>query len=105
MKTLTRKELEARKAQAVHFARDVREDDELADEIEDESLEQYAERRHIRVRNPKGVRTMPVQTRRELIDRIKELEDENEELRSRLEEIGDLASTEEEDDEDEDEGE
>lgn len=40
---------------------------------------------------------MPVQTRRELMDRIEELESENEDLRSRLEEIGDLASTEEED--------
>jgi len=39
---------------------------------------------------------MPVQTRREMMDRIKELDSENENLRSRLEEIGDLASTEEE---------
>ena len=44
---------------------------------------------------------MPVQTRRELMDRIEELESENEDLKSRLEEIGDLASTEEEEDEDE----
>lgn len=43
---------------------------------------------------------MPVRTRRELLDRIDELESENENLRSRLEEIGDLASTEEEDSED-----
>lgn len=43
---------------------------------------------------------MPVQTRRELMDRIEELESENEDLKSRLEEIGDLASTEEDEDED-----
>lgn len=47
---------------------------------------------------------MPVQTRRELTDRIEELESENEDLRSRLEEIGDLASTEDEEEEGEDEG-
>lgn len=34
VKTLTRDQLESRKAQAVRFARDVREDDELADQIE-----------------------------------------------------------------------
>jgi hypothetical protein len=35
---------------------------------------------------------MAVQTRRELLERIKELEQENEDLQSWLEEIGDLAS-------------
>lgn len=44
---------------------------------------------------------MAVQTRRELMDHIEELESENEDLRSRLEEIGDLASTEEDAEEDE----
>jgi hypothetical protein len=39
------------------------------------------------------------------MDRIKELEQENEDLRSRLDEIGNLAGTEDEDeDEDEDNG-
>jgi hypothetical protein len=42
-------------------------------------------------------------TRREMLDRIKELEEENEDLRSRLDEIGNLASAEDEDEE-EDEG-
>jgi predicted RNase H-like nuclease (RuvC/YqgF family) len=51
---------------------------------------------------------MPVQTRRELQDRIKELESENENLQSRLDEISDIvtgnddAEEEDEDDEDED---
>ena len=77
----------------------------FADEIEDESLEGYAERRHIKLTNPKGPRAMPVQTRHELIERIRELEEENEELRSRLEEIGDLASTDQEEEEEDDQGE
>jgi hypothetical protein len=105
MKTLTRKQLESRKAQAVRFARDVREDDELADEIEDESLEEYADKRRIKLVNPTRGKPMAVPTRRELLQRIKELEDENEDLQSRLEEIGDLASTEEEEGEDDEEGE
>ena len=37
MKTLTRKQLEARKAQAVRFVRDVLDDDDKADDIEDET--------------------------------------------------------------------
>jgi hypothetical protein len=39
MKTLSRKQLESRKAQAVRFTRDVLGDDDRADEIEGESLE------------------------------------------------------------------
>ncbi len=92
MKTLTRKKLESRKAQAVRFTRDVREDDDRADEIEDESLEDYAEDRHIKLVNPKGRCKMPVPTRRELQDRIKELESENEDLQSRLDDISDIVT-------------
>jgi len=103
MKTLTRKQLEARKAKAVRFTHDVLGDSDRADEIEDESLQEYAESRHIQIVNPKGARKMPVQTRRELIERIKELEDENESLQDRLQEISDLAS--EEDGEEDDQGE
>lgn len=40
---------------------------------------------------------MQVPSRRELTERIQELEEENEDLRSRLGEIGNLASTEDED--------
>lgn len=102
VKTLTRAQLESRKARAVRFARDVREDDDLADTIEDETLEEYAQKRHIKLSNPKtGVKYMAVPTRSELIRRIKELEDENEDLQSRLDEIGDLVSPEEEEEEDE----
>ena len=103
MKTLSRNQLERRKAQAVRFARDVREDDELADEIEDESLEEYAERRRIKLLNPKGARKMPVRTRRELLDRIAELEEQNEELQQKVDSIAEIVGEEEaEEDEDED---
>lgn len=99
MKTLTRKQVESRKAQAVRFAREVRDDDDLADAIEEESLEDYAERRHIQIVNPKGDRKMAVKTRRELLDRIEELEEENEDLQSRLGEIADLSASDEEEEE------
>ena len=92
MKSLSRQQLERRKAQAVRFTRDIREDDDRADEIEDESLEDYAQGRHIKLANPKGARKMPVLTRRELQDRIQELEAENEDLQSRLDEISDIVT-------------
>lgn len=90
MKTLTRKQLETRKAQAVRFARDVLGDDNKADDIEDESLKDYAKHRNIRIANPKGVIQMAAPTRQELLDRIEELETENESLQSRLDEIADI---------------
>jgi hypothetical protein len=90
MKSLTRQQLERRKAQAVRFTRYVREDDDRAAEIEDESLEDYAHDRRIKLSNPKGAKNMAVQTRRELLDRINELEAENEDLQSRLDEISDI---------------
>jgi hypothetical protein len=80
MKALTREQLQKRKEKAVRFLRDVLEDPERADEIEDESLEDYAERRHIRIKNPKGAELMEVRTRRELLERIQQLEKEKEHL-------------------------
>lgn len=101
MKTLTRQQLEGRKAQAVRFVRDVLGDPDRADEIEDESLEDYAERRRIKLSNPKGE---IMSTKQELQERIGELEEENEELQSRLDEVLDIVAPPEED-EDGDEGE
>ena len=104
MKTLTRRQLESRKAKAVRFTRDVLSDDDRADEIEDESLDEYAERRHIKLTNPKGARKMPIKTRRELLDRIAELQDENEELREKVDSIAEIIG-EEDDGEGDDQGE
>ena len=105
MKTLTRKQLTARKAQAVRFVRDVLDDDDKADDIEDETLEDYAEHRHIKLANPKGATHMSAPTRQELLDRIEELETENENLQSRIDEIADIiGDNDEEDDTDEDAG-
>jgi hypothetical protein len=98
MKQMTREQLEARKSKAIRFARDVREDNELADEIENESLEEYAEHRGIKVLNPKGARKMAqaTPTRRELLDQIEELQDQNDALQGKLDAIGDVLAEEEE---------
>ena len=102
MKTLTRKQLESRRAKAVRFTRDVRDDPDRADEIENESLEEYAQERRIKLLNPnRGRTTMPTQTRRELLDRISELEEQNEELQEKVDSIADIIGddeTEEDDD-------
>lgn len=71
-------------------------DPERADEIEDESLEDYAERRRIKIQNPKGVKRMAIRSRKDLLERIEELETENEDLQSRLDDIKDLVADEEE---------
>ena len=91
---MTRQQLEKRKARAVRFTRDVRDEPDRAEEIEDESLEDYAEHRRITLsnRNRKGVRRMAIQTRRELLERIEELETENEELQGQLDEIADIVT-------------
>jgi hypothetical protein len=114
MKALTREQLASRKEKAVRFVRDVLEDPDRAAEIEDESLEDYAERRRIQVVNPHGG-AMPTvrlynprnphnprnprnpreQTERpsrlELVHRIRELEQENDDLQDRLDKVADLA--------------
>ena len=97
MKTLTREQVEKRKEKAVAFTRDVREDPERAAEIEDESPEEYAERRHIQIQNP--VRRFRMASKRELEERVEELEGENDDLNDRLDQITDLAGVEEEEEE------
>ena len=46
MNTLTRDQIEARKARAVHFVRDFLGDPVWADDIQEEGLEDYAARRN-----------------------------------------------------------
>lgn len=94
-KALTRKQLQGRKEKAVCFVRDVLQDDDHADEIEDESLEDYADRRKVKLLNLRGE---SMATKQELLDRIKELEDENEELQDQLDDIADIVAPPEEGD-------
>ena len=102
-KTLTRAQIESRKEKAVRFVRNVLGDPDRADEIEDESLEHYAERRKIGiVGNPRGG---VMATKEDLKERIQELEEENDELQDQLDKIADLAAPVEEDEEDQEDDE
>jgi hypothetical protein len=113
-KTLTRDQVESRKEKAVRFTRDVVDDADRAEEIADESLEDYAARRGITLANPRRLRTMAgrIKTREELQQEIADLKAENQELQDQTDELQDqldsiaeiVAPAEDEDDEDDDNG-
>ncbi len=116
MKQLTRQQIQGRKEKAVRFVRDVLGDPERAEEIAEESLEDYAARRKIQILNPSRRATMARKTIEDyraevadLKDEIGELEEENESLQDQLDQIADIAAPEEEegdeDEEDDDSGE
>ena len=115
MKHLTRDQLQASKEKAVRFVRDVLDDSDRADEITDEDLESYAERKHIEITNPTR-RTTRVAKKKSTADLEAELDDlraendqlqeENEDLRDQLDTIADIvAPSDEDEEEDGDEGE
>lgn len=97
MKRLTRKQVQGRKEKAVRFVEDLLGDPDRADEIADESLEHYAARRRIEIINPKGRKLMA--TKQQLEHQIRDLEDENQDLQERLDEILDIVAPEEEEEE------
>jgi len=95
VKALTRDQLESRKEKAVRFTRDVLGDPDRADEIADESLEDYAERRRIQITNPSKRRNATMATNKskaELEAEIADLQGENQELQDQLDSIADIAS-------------
>jgi hypothetical protein len=49
---MTREQIQAKKDKAVRFLRDVLENEDRADEVEDESVEDYAERKGLKISNP-----------------------------------------------------
>jgi Skp family chaperone for outer membrane proteins len=91
----------------VRFTRDVLADPDRAEEIADESLEDYAERRKIKLINPQRRRVImsKPRTKAELEAEVSDLQNENQELQDQLDAIADIvrpddASGEEEADED-----
>jgi hypothetical protein len=91
-KTLSREQLQSRKEQAVRFTRDVLGDSDRADEIADESLDDYAERRKIQLTNRGKRRNASMATKQELLDQIADLEEENQTLQDRIDAVADLVS-------------
>jgi hypothetical protein len=105
-KSLTREQAESRQAKAVRFVRDVLDDPERAAEIEDEDVADYAERRGFELTNS-GRRTMPnggnSRTKSDLLDEIRELQEQNEELQNQIDTVLDVLAPAEEDEEEEEE--
>lgn len=121
-KRKTYKQVEAAQAKAVRFAENVLDDPDLANDLENLTPEEYAEKKHweINESNPcrmtgeryalihksnfsgKEVQSMP--TKDQLMERIRELEDENDDLNERLDAVyGIVSDDEEEGDDDDDE--
>lgn len=97
MKALTRDQVQSRNEKAVRFTRDVLDDQVRADEIEDESLEGYAERRNFSITNPnqhtRSTHTMAdSRTKEELLSEIEDLESENQDLQDQLDSIADIVA-------------
>jgi hypothetical protein len=104
-RVLTREQLQSRKERAVRFVRDVLGDPERAEEIAEESLEDYADRRKIQIANPTKRRMAGMasgKTIAELEAEIEELQEENQELQDQLDAVADIVNPDEDDDEDDD---
>ncbi len=105
VKSLTRDQLQNRKEKAVRFVRDVLGDADRAEEIADESLEDYAARRKIQITNPFMRRNAIMarsKSKAELEAENADLRDENQELQDQLDTIADIVAPEDEDEEEED---
>ncbi|HMZ16679.1 MAG TPA: hypothetical protein PLD20_01845 [Blastocatellia bacterium] len=105
-KVITQATAESRFQAAIRAAETLRDDQDLADEIEDEGVEGWAERKGYTIENPRkkgGKRAMPSRTSNSALrQELEELREENEELRATLADIKRLSNVDEEDD-DEDE--
>lgn len=97
-KVMTRQQAQTSKDRGERFVRTVLDDDERADDLADESLEDWADRKGVRIANPRRVsphileRSVTVakgQSKADLQDRIKELEDENADLNQQLDDVTD----------------
>jgi hypothetical protein len=100
VKPLARDQLQSRKKQAVRFTRDVLDDPDRAEEIADESLEDYAERRKIQITNPSNRRNAIMarsKSKAELEAENADLKDENAELQDQLDTIADIVAPADED--------
>jgi hypothetical protein len=92
-----------RKRKAEEFLRNVKDDLERADEVSDESVEHYAERRHFDIiHNPRRRRNSMANgpSKQDLLDQISDLQDENDALQDQLDAISDILSGVDDDDDD-----
>ena len=105
-KELSYAQVEDRKRRAEQFLRDVKQDDDRADEVSDESVESYAQRRGFDIVDNPETRSLKVananMSKDELLDYIDELESENSDMQETLDSIQDLISPPVADDSDDD---
>ena len=107
-KILTRDEAQKRKDQAVRFADNFLNDPDKADDIEDESLDDWIERKGITLINPErrlNAMANGGQTKQDLLDQIDELQQENQDLQDQLDAICDIVAPAPEDEDTDDDGE
>jgi predicted RNase H-like nuclease (RuvC/YqgF family) len=102
VKRLTREQVEGRKEKAARFTEVVLGDSDRADDIRDESIEDYAERRRFEITNPTRRCKMPSGSRdpqreqiKDLKEQIRDLEEENESLQDQLDSIAEIVAPDE----------
>ncbi|MFN0112991.1 MAG: hypothetical protein ACKVZH_29375 [Blastocatellia bacterium] len=80
-KEMTLRQAETSRSRGIRFVRDVLEDDDRADELDDESLDDWADRKSVTiVENPKTLKPKTKEklymlTKQQLEDRVAELEE------------------------------
>lgn len=82
-KLKTSEQIETAQARAIRAAENLLDDPDLADELSSLSLGEYAERRGWQIANNPSIKensVMPTQTKEQLLQRLENLESENEEL-------------------------
>jgi hypothetical protein len=84
-KKLTREQVAARKDKAVRFLSDVLDDSERAAEVEAESVEDYAARKHFVLSNSRGKEVIGMPRREQLTD----VQGDRDELLDKLEDVRD----------------
>jgi hypothetical protein len=89
---MTYDQVAARKDKAERFVRDVLQDSDHADAIASEDVQSYADRKHLKITNPRRESTMAngSQTKQDLLDEISDLQDENDALQAQLDAIQDV---------------
>ena len=103
-KVITRAVAESRFQSAIRAAETLRDDSDLAEEIEDEGVEEWAERKGYTIKNPGkkgGKKAMATRvSNAALRQELEELREENEELRATLADINRLSGDDDEEDDD-----
>jgi len=102
MKDVTYDQAEAKRRKAEQFLRDVVGDDDRADEFGGMSTEDYAERKGLRIINPARRNTTMAYTKAQLEERIRDLEEENENLAEQIDEAAKIFGFVDDEDEDDD---